>query len=76
MVMSVKPNPKSQKEFGEKLRDIRERRNLSQEEIAKAIDISTTFYAGIERGEENPTFAVLENICNALKVKSSEILPF
>ena len=76
MFMSVDPNPKSQQEFGKKLRKIREEKNLSQGEVAKLIGISITFYAGIERGEENPTFAVLENICKALKVKSSEILPF
>jgi len=43
--------------------------------VAKMSKISTTYYAGIERGEENPTFSVIENICKALKIKSSEILP-
>ena len=46
------------------------------EVVSKASGISVTYYAGIERGEENPTFAVIENICIALKVKSSEVLPF
>jgi len=74
--MTVDVNPKSQQEFGRKLREIREKRRLSQDEIAKLIGISITYYAGIERGEENPTFAVLERIFKTLKVKSSEILPF
>ena len=51
-------------------------KQLSQKVVAKAIGISVTYYAGIERGEENPTFAVIENICKALKVKSVQILPF
>ena len=51
-------------------------KQLSQEVVAKAIEIPVTYYAGIERGEENPAFAVIENICKALKVKSSEVLPF
>jgi len=42
----------------------------------KSQKISTTHYAGIERGEENPTFSVIENICKALKIKSSQVLPF
>ncbi len=53
-----------------------EKLRSSKEEVANAIGISVTYYAGIERGEENPTFAVIENICIALKVKSSEVLPF
>ncbi len=70
------PDEKSQKSFGKNLRGIREGKSLSQEEVAKLSKISTTHYAGIERGEENPTFSVIENICKALKVKSSEVLPF
>lgn len=74
--MNVVNNLKSQSKFGENVREIRERKQLSQEEVAKMIGISVTYYAGIERGEENPTFAVLENMCKALSVKSSQILPF
>ena len=74
--MTVAVSPKSQQYTGNKLKEIRERRNLSQEEVAKSTDISVTYYAGIERGEENPTYAVLESLCKTLKIKSSEILPF
>ena len=74
--MKVTIDPKSQEEFGKNLRGIREQKKLSQEEVAKAIGISVTYYAGIERGEENPTFAVIRHICKALKVKSSDVLPF
>ena len=71
--MTVEINPKSQQYTGKKLKEIRERRNLSQEEVAKNIGISVTYYAGIERGEENPTLAVIKGICKALKIKSSKI---
>ncbi|MBI2314970.1 helix-turn-helix transcriptional regulator [Candidatus Daviesbacteria bacterium] len=76
ITMPVEINHKSQLEFGKKLREIREQRRLFQEDVAKSVGISITYYAGIERGEENPTFSVLEKICKVLKVKSSEILPF
>lgn len=76
IAMTVAINPKSQLEFGKKLRKIRENKGLSQEEVAREVGISTNYYAGLERGEENPSFAVLEKICDVLKVKSSEILPF
>ena len=74
--MNVTVNPKSQQKFGDCLREIRTRKQLSQENVANATGISVTYYAGIERGEENPTFAVIESICKALKIKSSQILPF
>ncbi len=74
--MTVDVNSKDQQYLGKKLKEIRENANLSQEDVAKSIGISITYYAGIERGEENPTFAVLAQVCRALKIKSSEILPF
>ncbi len=74
--MTVDVNPKDQQYLGKKLKEIRERKNLSQEEVANIVGISITYYAGIERGEENPTFAVLGRICRTLRIKSSEILPF
>lgn len=74
--MTVRMNAKTQKEIGRRLREIRDRKNLLQEDVANAVGISNTYYAGIERGEENPTIAVIENICKSLKIKSSDILPF
>ena len=76
IVMNVEANKQSQKKLGANLRKIRVDKKLSQEEVANAVGISVTYYAGIERGEENPTYAVIESICKALKVKSSQILPF
>jgi len=74
--MNMIPDEKSQKAFGKNLRSMREDKTLSQEEVARLSKISTTHYAGIERGEENPTFFVIESICKALHIKSSEVLPF
>ena len=72
--MTAKVNVKTQQERGIKLRQIRVRKNLSQEQVAKAAGYSITYYAGIERGEENPTITVLENICKALKINISTIV--
>lgn len=74
--MNVIADIDSQQKFGRNLREIREQKKLSQEDVANAIGISVTYYAGIERGEENPTFAVIRHICKALKINSSDILPF
>ncbi len=74
--MNVTINPKSQEEFGRNLREIREKRKLLQEQVAELVGISVSYYAGIERGEENPSFAVIRQLCKVLKINSSDILPF
>ncbi len=76
ITMTLEANLKTQQHIGKKLREMRERKNLSQGEVASASEISLYYYGGIERGEENPTITVLENICKVLKIKSSDILPF
>lgn len=66
----------SLKTYGKKLRNVREQRKFTQKEVAESAGITTSYYARIERGEENPTYTVIKNICKALKVKSSDILNF
>lgn len=62
--------------FGQKLKKIRENKNLTQEDLAGKANLSANYYAKIERGEINITFKTLQKIAVALKTKSSEILPF
>lgn len=66
--MTVVASSKSLNALGKKIREAREQRKLSQEEVAKEVGISVTYYAGIERGEENPTYAVIESLCIVLKI--------
>lgn len=74
--MTFNVDLKTQQEIGKNLKLIREKKHLSQEEVASFTGISVTYYAGIERGEENPSISVIQYLCKALKIKSSEILPF
>lgn len=62
--------------IGKKLKMARKKLNLKQSEVAEKADISVNYYARIERDEENPTLDTLKKICQALKVKSTDILPF
>lgn len=62
--------------LGNKLRKARERKELTQEEVAKKSGVSVNYYARIERGEVNPSVEKIHKIIVALGVKSSEILPF
>lgn len=70
------PNIKAQQKFGKNLRVIRQKKGLSQEEASKVCQISVTYFAGIERGERNPSLSVIESICKGLNIRISEILPF
>ncbi len=67
---------KTQKAFGEQLKKAREKQGLTQKQVADRAEIHVNYFARIERGEENFTFEILEKIVKALKIKSSEILPF
>lgn len=67
---------KDQKLMGQKLKYIRQSKNMTQAEVAIKANITINYYARIERGEENPSFEVLKGLVKALKIKSSDILPF
>lgn len=66
----------SQKKFGLNLREARNQANMTQKEVSDKAAIHVNYYARIERGQENPSYEVIEKIIKALGVKSSEVLPF
>lgn len=65
---------KTREELGLKLRAIREKAHLTQQEVADAAGVHVNYYARIERGEENPTYERLLDIKKALKVKNLGLL--
>ena len=70
----TKINPsKIRKELGARLRQAREKIGLTQQQVADAADIDVSYYAQIERGEVNPSFDVLHNIAQTLKIKSLDL---
>jgi len=66
----------SQPIFGKNLKIARKNANLTQQQVADKASLHVNYYARIERGEENPSYEVLEKIVKALKIKSSEVFPF
>lgn len=49
---SVKMNEKEKLLFGERLRELRAEKGLTQEETAEALNISLRYYQMLERGEK------------------------
>lgn len=60
-----------QKDIAKIFREARERSGLTQAEVAKKAEISTNYYARIERGRETtePRGYILNNIAKALNIK-------
>ena len=57
--------PKVQRQFGLRLRQLRELKSLSQERLAELSDFDRTYLSGIERGVRNPTLAVIARLARA-----------
>lgn len=59
--------------FGERVREIRKEKGLSQEELAHKADLHRTYIGMIERAEKNITLLNIEKIAIALEVKISKL---
>ena len=59
--------------FGEKVRDLRKERGLSQEQLAFKADLHRTYIGMIERAEKNITLINIEKIAIALEVSVAEL---
>ncbi|WP_459477971.1 helix-turn-helix domain-containing protein [Clostridium saccharoperbutylacetonicum] len=57
--------------IGNKLKDIRNKRDLSLEEVAKLTGVSKAMLGQIERGKSNPTVSTLWKIATGLKISFS-----
>ena len=59
--------------LGRRLRELRQTTGLSQEKFAAKAGLDRTYYAGIERGERNPSVKQLAKIAAALGVPVQEL---
>ena len=64
------------KRFGERIRELRTTKGLSQEELAFKSGVHRTYLGGIERGERNPSLRNISAIAKALGVDISELFLF
>lgn len=74
--MTLSLSNKTINEIGKRIREIREKKGLTQLQMAEKTGISPSYYARIERGVEKPSLAFIEIVTKSLKIQSSEILPF
>lgn len=60
--------------IGNKIREIRQSKGLSQEQLAEIAEVHRTYVGMIERAEKNITLVSLEKIAKALEVEIGELL--
>ena len=65
-----------EKKFGERVRELRQTKGLSQEELAFKAGVHRTYLGGIERGERNPSLKNIDSIANALGITLAELFLF
>ncbi len=63
----------NQNKFGDRVRELRLERGLSQEELAFRANIHRNYLGGIERGERNPCLNNIISIANALGICPAEL---
>lgn len=59
-----------------KIRKYRLQMNLKQIDVANKAALNGNYYAKVERGEAKLSVITLKKILRALKIKSSDVLPF
>lgn len=64
------------KQFGQRLRTIRNSKEVSQETLAQLCDCSVETISHIERGIHGPRFDMLEQLSKALKTPVFEFFRF
>lgn len=73
MVVKQKPDLKLRKQFGEKVREMRKKLGLSQEELGFKANIHRTYIGAIERGEQNVSLDNIGKLAKTLKIKLAEL---
>jgi transcriptional regulator with XRE-family HTH domain len=61
-------------QFGNKIRELREKNNLLQRQVASMLDIDTPFYSKIERNERIAKKKLVIDIAEILKTDKEELL--
>ena len=59
--------------FGERIKQLRLSKGLSQEKFAISIDMDRTYYASVEKGKRNISIVNIEKIAKGLDVSLEEL---
>ena len=60
--------------FGRRLRELRQSRNLTQEALAEAADLSGNYISDLELGLKVPSLTIIVRLSQALDIAASDLL--
>ena len=69
----MKTNQNIQIKFGVKVREMRKKQKISQEELAHKAGLHRTYIGMIERAERNVTLGNIQKIANGLEIPLVEL---
>jgi transcriptional regulator with XRE-family HTH domain len=70
----VNPQSGLERAFGRALREVRESRGVSQEQLALDANYDRTYISLLERGTRSPTLRTVVELAEVLNVQPSEII--
>ncbi|MBI2023593.1 helix-turn-helix transcriptional regulator [Candidatus Giovannonibacteria bacterium] len=60
--------------LGQNMKRIRTKKNMSQGDVARALEVDRGYISNIESGKKNLTLATIQKLANALGVSADELL--
>lgn len=60
--------------FGKVIKQLREERGLSQQELADYAELDRSYISDMERGRYNPTLQTVYKLAEIFKIKPNEII--
>lgn len=60
--------------LGQNLKKIRTKKDMSQGDIARALDVSRGYVSNIENGKLNPTLSTIAKLAKALDISTDQLL--
>ncbi len=65
---------KVQKQFGLRLKTLRNKANMSQESLADCCGLDRTYISGLERGIRNPSLTCIFRLAIGLNIQAEELI--
>jgi transcriptional regulator with XRE-family HTH domain len=62
-------------EFGNRLREIRKGKEISQEKLAELAELHRTYVSSVERGMRNISLVNIKRLADALEVEMADLMP-
>lgn len=61
------------KQFGERIKELRKNKDISQEKFALLINMDRTYYASVESGKRNFSLENIKKIANGFNISLEEL---